>query len=99
MESLINILESHRGKTIELVTNAGQKLSGIVDAAHEDFFTLTAITRIYFVPYTAVSTLIFPPDRPRKEVRQETPSYSEPGAKRLRRKTSQRKQSTPPPVK
>src|SRR5687768_14781499 len=99
MESLANLLGSHRGETIEVVTHAGQKLSGIVDAAHEDFFTLIAITRMYFVPYTAVSTLIFPPDRPRKEVRQETPSYSEPAVKRSRRKAPERKESTPPPLK
>lgn len=70
MESLASVLERYQGELIEVVTNGGQKLSGTVYAAHEDFFTLFAITRLYVVPYTGVSTLLFPPSLEEKLPRQ-----------------------------
>ena len=93
MESLASVVGSHKGETIEVVTNAGQRLGGIVKEAYEDFFTVSSITHAYVIPYSGVSTIQFPSDRPQRYVKSSgvaTPSTST-GATRTRRRPVERK--------
>jgi hypothetical protein len=93
MESLVNVFERCRGKMIELATNGGQKLTGIVEEVHEDFFTLSSVTRVYVVPYTGISTFHLPFEGSEARLRQRATLITETDTSvgRTRRKASERK--------
>jgi hypothetical protein len=93
MESLASVFERYRGKTIELATNGGQKLCGIVEEVHEDFLTLSSVTRLYVVPYTGISTFHLPSEGSDSFVRQRAVLHTGTDASvgRTRRKAPERK--------
>jgi hypothetical protein len=93
MESLANVLERHKGEIVDVVTNGGQKLSGIVQEAYEDFFTMSSVMRVYVVPYTGISTLQWPSERPERYPQRRPTSVKEgqPPLTAIRRKPTVRK--------
>ena len=95
MESLAKVVESHKGEAIEVVTNAGQRLGGIVIEADEDFFTLSSVTQVYIIPYDGISTIQWPSERPKPYAQSRTTSIQTAGppATRKRGKPSGRKDS------
>lgn len=62
MELIADLLGKYQGKKIEVFTNGGQSLCGVVENAYQDYFTISAVNRLYFVPYTGISTFYLPPE-------------------------------------
>lgn len=60
MESLAELLSNHTGETIEVKTNGGEQMAGLIDDVYQDYFVLSSTTRLYFVVYTGISTFFFP---------------------------------------
>jgi hypothetical protein len=78
---------------IELATNGGQKLRGIVDEVHEDFFTLSSDPQVYVVPYTGISTFHLLSEESEQHLRQRATLNIEKDMSigRARRKAPERK--------
>ena len=62
MESIADLLGKWQGARIEVSTNGGQLLSGLIEGAYQDYFILSSSTRLYFVPYTGVSSFYLLPE-------------------------------------
>jgi len=60
MESIADLLGNNQGARIEVSTNGGQLLTGIIENACQDYFTLSSVTRLYYVPYTGISSFYLP---------------------------------------
>jgi len=62
MESIADLLGNYQGERIEVTTNAGQLMAGTVGEIYADYFAVLSATRVYFVPYTGISSFHFPPE-------------------------------------
>jgi hypothetical protein len=62
MELIADILGKYQGEKIEVLTNGGQTLIGVVGDAYRDYFMILSVTRLYFVPYTGISTFHLVPE-------------------------------------
>lgn len=62
MELIADLLGKYQGAKVEVFTNGGQSLCGVIENTHQDYFTLLSVTRLYFVPYTGISAFYLPPE-------------------------------------
>jgi|RhiMetdeSRZDD1v2_1073273.scaffolds.fasta_scaffold380980_4 hypothetical protein len=70
MNSIADLLANYKGERIEVVTNASQLLAGTIQEIYDDYFALLSTAKIYFLPYSGISSLYLPSEietQPRME--------------------------------
>ena len=94
MELMADLFGKYQGEKIKVFTNGGQILNGVIEAVYGDYFTIISVTRLYFVPYTGISTFHLIPE---VDSQQATISEikNESQAGRTPRQAKERKQAKP----